>query len=61
MRLERGGYECIGIIMVEDGYFRFFNNEMPYTVTVIGNDVEDLGNNSYRLNLDFESEWQNHE
>jgi len=51
-RLERGGYKAVGIIMTRDGHFRFYTYRMPFIVEVFGDDVERLGGNSFRLDLD---------
>jgi hypothetical protein len=51
--LEAAGYKMVGMIMGRDGHCRFYSNKMPFQVEVIGNDVVRLGENTYRLLLDF--------
>ena len=52
-RLERGGHKSVGIIMTRDGHFRFYTYRMPFTVEVVGEDVEPFGKNAFRLDLNF--------
>ena len=55
-RLEEGGYTALGVIMTRDGHFRFYSDKMPFSVEVIGKDTIRLGENSYRLLLDFKTD-----
>ncbi|MEX0704017.1 MAG: Mov34/MPN/PAD-1 family protein [Planctomycetales bacterium] len=49
-RLEAGGYVTVGGIFSRDGYLRFFaGDDRQFNVEVIGNGVETLGPNEFRL------------
>ena len=48
-RLEVGGYEALGIIMTRDGHVRFYTHKMPFGVTVVGRDVEQLEDHVFKL------------
>ncbi len=52
-RLELMGYHALGIIVTRDGHVRFYSDQMPFEVEVIGKDVVKHNQNSYRLLLEF--------
>ena len=52
-RLEQGGFKALGIIMTEDGYVRFYSDQMPFKVDVIGKDGRWINTDTYYLDLDF--------
>ncbi len=52
-RLEEGEYRALGLIMTRDGHCRFHTYRMPFSVTVVGNDIVKFDDNSYRLILNF--------
>lgn len=52
-RLEKAGYQALGIIMTRDGYVRFYTAQMRFTIEVVGKDIKKLGDNSYRLILNY--------
>ena len=47
--LETNGYKAAGIIMTRDGYFRCYSKDMPFTVQVVGSDVQEISPNTYKL------------
>ena len=50
-RLERGGYRALGLIMVKSGHVRFFADALPYTVEVLGTDVEQVDEHCFHVNV----------
>jgi hypothetical protein len=48
-RLEQGGHKAIGAIFTADGSIGFFTVNLQFDVTVLGQGVQRVGENIYRL------------
>lgn len=46
-KLEREGYPAIGCIFSQDGYFRFYANDLDFKIQVYGKGVKKIGNKVY--------------
>ena len=50
--LEAGQYQAIGAVFSQDGYIRFFSDNLEFTLMVLGKGVEQIDENVYRISQD---------
>ena len=50
-RLEKGGFEALGIILTKDGNVRFYTDKLRFDVEVIGRDGKWVGETVFKLDI----------
>lgn len=55
-RLETGGYQAIGLIMTSDGHLRVYVDKLRYRLHVVGDEVKQIEDNLYKLEVKDEKE-----
>ncbi len=48
-RLERGGYNTIGVIFSRDGFLRIFSDKLKYRISISGKGVDCVAENVFKL------------
>jgi len=50
--VQRNGADVIGMIFTRDGHIRFFSVEKEFKVFVVGNGIEEVSNDVYKISME---------